>query len=155
MFSWIPYFLLVVCKVLIKKDIGSVLHLTQRHGRVSSGSFSSTSCHFDRHVLFWILLLTCHKLQKNILTLESPEIKKKEREKTKNQIHSCWVKIELSSIIQQSVLRANPAKMERIKLWVDQKIGGGLGFCFDLEAELESSENGIIMKKCMIPWSML
>ena len=104
---------------------------------------------------FGYYFLTCHKLQKNILTLESPEIKKREREKTKNQIHSCWVKIELSSIIQQSVLRANPAKMERIKLWVDQKIAGGLGFCFDLEAELESSENGIIMKKYMIPWSML
>lgn len=30
--------------------------------------------------------------------------------------------------------------MERIKLWVDQKIGGGLGFQFSLEAELENSE---------------
>lgn len=65
------------------------------------------------------------------------------------------MKIELSSIIQQSLLSANPAKMERIKLWVDQKIGGGLGFQFNLEAELESSENGIIMRKYMIPWNML
>lgn len=103
---------------------------------------------------FGYYFLSSHKFQKDILTLRSPEIKKKKR-KNKNQIHSCSVKIELSSIIQQSILRANPAKMERIKLWVDQKMGGSLGFQFNLEAELESSENGIIMEKYMIPWSML
>lgn len=61
------------------------------------------------------------------------------------------MKIELSPIIQQSLLSANPAKMERIKLRVDQKIGGGLGFQFNLEAELESRENRIIMRKYIIP----
>lgn len=80
-----------------------------------------------------------------------PEVKT--LKKITTEIHSCLVTIELSSVIQQSILSANPAKMERIKLWGDQKIGGGLGFQFDLEAELESRENGIMMRKYMIPWS--
>lgn len=88
---------------------------------------------------FGIYFLSSPKFQKVILALGSPEIKKRKKEKDKNQIHSCLVKIELSSIIQQPSLRANPTKMERIILWVDQKIGGDLGFQFDLEAELESS----------------
>lgn len=55
-------------------------------------------------------------------------------------MHLCWAKIELSSIIQHTILSTNPAKMERIKLWLDQTIRGGLGFQFNLEAVRKQQE---------------
>lgn len=57
------------------------------------------------------------------------------------------VKIELSSLIQQFILRANPSEMERIKLRIDQKPSRGLGSLaglrgqFRMQAQLSNSED--------------
>lgn len=62
-------------------------------------------------------------------------------------MHWHSVKIELSSLIQQFILRANPSEMERIKLWVDQKSSRGLGGLaglrgqFRMQAQVSNSED--------------
>lgn len=83
MFSWVPYFLFVICKVLIIKILAlfCILH---------RGTVDSLHAVFPQFVsllvdmfYFGYYFLTCHKLQKNILTLECPEIKKERERKDK------------------------------------------------------------------------
>lgn len=107
----IVYFHRIQCDVLI------YVHMIEKFIKFIDQfiSLTDTFC-FGYYFLF------SHKCQRGIRIWAAIKIWKRK----KINCNSCLVKIELSSVIQQAILRANPAKMERIKFWVDQKIAGGL-----------------------------